>query len=726
LEAALTLAFILTSPGIDPTLIGAETIGSCVALMRHHMLKHIIPALSPINLVLNDSGRQPGSEKTDGSNKMNTASRKRSIRKISAAEKTLQNAESYSHIFELAGSILSFVDVFTNLMDKMDYLCHKVQFEDQQLLAIVDTCLRTITLDPFSSNCFSADRALTLIRSLHGCVISLMTTIFHLHSRLREGILQDILPLILKLPTSSKKSVRYFQVSSYYGLCASGTTSENNSRLCSNYRADVHIQTLSVLILQIIQSAVSMPNASNLEGLIDVSQNSEHANCSKQELELKSQDAIQGLGFCKKAIAYVVTELITRCNKKTDEASEFRTFLSNFIEDLLLINLNPEYPAAEAMLHALCNQILDMILQCSSIGSPNKVNSKVLLVEGGFLVSAVDILGSVSADIAYKRLCLRKHPVKLPKTPSDKCEKIASVQSNPSKSRQEGHVDDFSFRADDCGCICDRKFVDTFMLDCDQCHRWFHGSCVGIPRDKPLKIWVCDDCRLYERIWKQANSLCTPYACATDREFSQRDHIQIMRLVLLQDLNKKSRLINHMLGLKCARWYWLAHWLESSLPQKQVNDVIESRVLSRRFLSDWYFPGEKHSLMQAVDDSAFETPANILLSLFCFSSSLACFYPQLLAFLIAITGDLSAGLRKAGVRALAQVIDVDSNLMNQREVRDVVAKMLLDDFISVREAAITLVSKFMNRVPQLCNVFHGILLDRLNNDTGVSVVRRFF
>ena len=31
------------------------------------------------------------------------------------------------------------------------------------------------------------------------------------------------------------------------------------------------------------------------------------------------------------------------------------------------------------------------------------------------------------------------------------------------------------------------------MLDCDDCHRWFHEACVGI-RGNDMTTWYCDEC----------------------------------------------------------------------------------------------------------------------------------------------------------------------------------------------------------------------------------------
>ena len=44
------------------------------------------------------------------------------------------------------------------------------------------------------------------------------------------------------------------------------------------------------------------------------------------------------------------------------------------------------------------------------------------------------------------------------------------------------------------------------MLDCDNRHRWFHGTCVGIPAAEEadlLQSWLCDHCRLSTAVTDQ-------------------------------------------------------------------------------------------------------------------------------------------------------------------------------------------------------------------------------
>jgi hypothetical protein len=50
---------------------------------------------------------------------------------------------------------------------------------------------------------------------------------------------------------------------------------------------------------------------------------------------------------------------------------------------------------------------------------------------------------------------------------------------------------------DDISCICGNTDSKAEMMDCDDCHKWFHLSCMNISaeeieaaRDRPAQ-WVC-------------------------------------------------------------------------------------------------------------------------------------------------------------------------------------------------------------------------------------------
>jgi hypothetical protein len=40
------------------------------------------------------------------------------------------------------------------------------------------------------------------------------------------------------------------------------------------------------------------------------------------------------------------------------------------------------------------------------------------------------------------------------------------------------------------------------MIDCDDCHRWFHGECIGISAGAPPPNWLCDQCLVRHKLDK--------------------------------------------------------------------------------------------------------------------------------------------------------------------------------------------------------------------------------
>lgn len=50
-------------------------------------------------------------------------------------------------------------------------------------------------------------------------------------------------------------------------------------------------------------------------------------------------------------------------------------------------------------------------------------------------------------------------------------------------------------------CICRKPYEKRFMICCDNCVEWFHGSCVNVTRQQGKNIeasksrWICPKCR---------------------------------------------------------------------------------------------------------------------------------------------------------------------------------------------------------------------------------------
>lgn len=52
-------------------------------------------------------------------------------------------------------------------------------------------------------------------------------------------------------------------------------------------------------------------------------------------------------------------------------------------------------------------------------------------------------------------------------------------------------------KTDIINCICENPFIDygTFMIACDACRVWYHGTCVGIAESNQVEEWHCTRCR---------------------------------------------------------------------------------------------------------------------------------------------------------------------------------------------------------------------------------------
>jgi len=46
-------------------------------------------------------------------------------------------------------------------------------------------------------------------------------------------------------------------------------------------------------------------------------------------------------------------------------------------------------------------------------------------------------------------------------------------------------------------CLCRKPHQGRFMIQCDGCDEWYHGSCVNLTASEaiPLDDWFCPTCR---------------------------------------------------------------------------------------------------------------------------------------------------------------------------------------------------------------------------------------
>ena len=174
-------------------------------------------------------------------------------------------------------------------------------------------------------------------------------------------------------------------------------------------------------------------------------------------------------------LKYMLERLLSKCSTIGDaidanSRKEHCGLLSMLSCDFLSLLHAPEFPASETMLHVLCNMLLAHLSTTKNSGI--------------FENTCFDIVGKIlSCAVARVKRC-RDNPVVLPKA--------AAGASDSAEPDDEGEV---------IGCYCGQGYDGTLMLDCDACHRWFHGPCVGLrTRTCIPSVWTCDDCSLQKSL----------------------------------------------------------------------------------------------------------------------------------------------------------------------------------------------------------------------------------
>ena len=61
------------------------------------------------------------------------------------------------------------------------------------------------------------------------------------------------------------------------------------------------------------------------------------------------------------------------------------------------------------------------------------------------------------------------------------------------------------------------------MLDCDECHRWFHGVCAGFVREQAImEYWACDECVMRKQLVAQKERVRARRAAGAANAFAAK------------------------------------------------------------------------------------------------------------------------------------------------------------------------------------------------------------
>jgi cohesin loading factor subunit SCC2 len=706
LQAASIILSIITTSGIDPQLLNEDVISNIINFIHHHFSNHVIPCLSnnghwtlhstKYSKQEKKTPKKKKTKKLGNSEELQSNSKKTKCKTPSKDIQLKQYKKIYKYILVTIGDL-------SILLEKVQSLISHIPLEDSNLLAICDAALQSLTLNPS----ISIPNATTSTNVLQTGCIGLITMIVKRYPRHRGVIVEDLFPLFLKIPTC-KRTLRTFDVN--VNCCKSASKSRKQKKksvlhsgtkvitaldsypVCvqSEYKC---IQPMTAMILYLIQACVEMPHPTDNDNM----------ESSEREKTLLQS----GLIGCKKMSRFFVHNLIHRCSKRGEEggASDFRPLLSHLVEDLLMVQMNPEFPGAEFVLFALCERICcDLLSQCS-----DRKKQGLAAADGTYLTTIADTLGLICSDIISKLVEHKNNPFEFPD--ATKLEDIRKEENR---------------------CFCGRDREYDFQLDCDRCHSWFHGTCYGIAKNDLPSLWYCDECKLQLLIIEETRKLIS-HEYNPNEILGEGDKSHVMRILLLNYLSKQSRGTNSVFG-GTARHCHLAkvieEYEEARTKKSKENgiDEMEFEKMITYYLSLWDNVGFTHSKAEDTKSNA-QTDflsgvgnQKLMLALNASKSTLTLALPTLLGVLVKLMGDVGMiSLRKLALKAIAPVVENDPSIMTRCDIFTAVVGRLQDNAISVRERAVNLVGLYVLKMPKEAEKFHCNLLSRLN-DSGISVV----
>lgn len=252
LESASILLAIMACPGVDRRAVEDDAIEACVSLIKSHLQKHVAPALSNtghlIAMPSSSTANSGGGGDDDEEDFAEPGPKKKRAKTSSPTRGAL--AKSLRAVY---GPVLSTVGTLGTILERAEAFVGTNEMDDRLLFTLSASALSSLTIDP--STAVRADAG-SLASIVQVSSMDLVAAIFARYPRHRSIIVEDLFPLMLKLPTS-KRSLRTYLVKK----CGGGAGRPSSSSAASPPVAGEHdyIQPICALTLQLVQSCVVMP-----------------------------------------------------------------------------------------------------------------------------------------------------------------------------------------------------------------------------------------------------------------------------------------------------------------------------------------------------------------------------------------------------------------------------------------------------------------------------------
>ena len=428
----------------------------------------------------------------------------------------------------------------------------------------------------------------------------------------------------------------------------------------------------------------------------------------------------------QRLISGLLKPLVSKCLNRPDEA-EYRATLEGFVRDILLLVGRPEWPAAhivvERLGYLLCQKLSTSREGANDTARKSKANQRE---ETAARLVALEQLGGMLALLYAHKRRHAESPLIFPPP-----KKTFDVAAQPT---DEGEV---------TACLCGQTFSDAlgFMLDCDKCHRWFHGSCVGmLAADAELPDhWLCDNCRLSTAVHDQRQRIARFLSLSVDRDESLYDDengcspvASEAGLLCTENETTKQLLLNYLQNQAVAdpaadsaqalilcEWHAEATSTQSTTLMELYQEQYAGVLAARRRVRSLPSSVAPQSIPHLLSRKGILSATRRLMS----ASGLFSKIDTMLSHLLLNFKDMQSSSRTKAIKALREIVKAEPETLAYRGVQQAVQAAMQDPSIAVREGTLDLLGNFLTARPEFLPPYYRIIVSHLA-DPGISVRKR--
>ncbi|KAM3760976.1 hypothetical protein ACB098_01G233000 [Castanea mollissima] len=463
-----------------------------------------------------ENGGFEGDEDEEFDAELGSASKKRRSNKTVKVKK--------SSINKVSASVNTILQKMCTILGLLKDLLLIERLSDSCILQLVKTSFTTFLVDN--------------IQLLQLKAIGLISGIFYSYTQHRTYVIDEILQLLWKLP-SSKRALRSYHLP------------DEEQR---------QIQMITALLIQLVHCSANLPEAlrqsSSGNPILEVSIDSSYpVKCHEAATE---------------ACCYFWTRVLQRfASLKAQDVSEMKSMMENLVMDLLTTLNLPEYPASAPILEVLCV----LLLQNAGLKSKD-ISARTM---------AIDLLGTIAARLKRDAVLCRR----------DKFWVLQELVNDDGAA-------DCRYPKDACSICLDGR-VEKLFLVCQSCQRSFHADCIGVKEHEvPNRSWQCQFC-LCRKHLLVLQSYCKSQFKDDGKKNQSRSeknpeasdpitNAEIIQQLLLNYLEDVGSDDVHLF----VRWFYLCLWCKDDPKSQQKFIYYLARLKSKAIIRD---PGIASSLL---------------------------------------------------------------------------------------------------------------------------------